>query len=438
MIADAAEGVAVARHGIIPRLDLIMERSLPNRWTLAAAAVLMQVCLGIIYAWSVFRGPLSQAYGWDKTVTIAPYRWSTLFFTIAMVIAGFWQDKKGPRVVGTVGGLLLGTGCLLASMFGHTPMGLVLSYGVVAGLGVGFAYVTPIATCVKWFPDKRGMVVGLAVMGFGIGSLVFAPLLEVLMGSDPAKFTETIPRTFLILSGLFFVLVTGAAQMYQVPPPGWKPEGWNPPAASGARRADYSAAEMLGTWQFYPVWAMYFIGSAIGLTAIGEAAPLIRERGATGMIMSAAAALGVMAVFNGAGRLGWGSLSDRIGRTRAILGMCGLYAVACAVLLPSATTFWPVLAGICLIGFCYGGYLAILPSLTADYWGSKNIGANYGIVFSAWGAAGFVVPGYFAAIIERSKQAGQLGAGYTQVFHSLAAMAAVCAVVALACRRPVK
>lgn len=415
-----------------------MESKLPNRWTLASAAVLMQVCLGIIYAWSVFRGPLEKAYGWDKTISIAPYRWSTLFFTLAMVAAGFWQDKKGPRLVGTVGGLLLGTGCLLASFFGSTPMGLVLSYGVVAGLGVGFAYVTPIATCVKWFPDRRGMVVGLAVMGFGVGSLIFAPLLDALLGSDPAQYVNTIPRTFQILSALFFVLVTGAAQLYQVPPPGWKPEGWNPPVATTGQRADFSAAQMLGTWQFWVVWIVFYLGSGIGLTAIGEAAQIFREVGSTGMIMSAAAALGVMSLFNGVGRLTWGSLSDRLGRTRTILGMCAIYAVVCALLLPTAASFWPVLAGVCCIGFCYGGYLAIMPSLTADYWGAKNIGANYGLLFSAWGAAGFTVPGYFASIIQAAKQSGQLAAGYATVFNTLAVMAVACAVASLACRKPVR
>jgi OFA family oxalate/formate antiporter-like MFS transporter len=411
---------------------------LPNRWTIASAAVLMQVCLGIIYAWAVFRGPLAQAYGWDKTVTIAPYRWSTLFFTLAMVIAGFWQDRTGPRLVGTVGGVLLSAGCLLASFFGNTPQGLVLAYGVVAGLGVGFAYVTPIATCVRWFPDKRGMVVGLAVMGFGVGSLVFAPLLEALMGNDPARFAATIPRTFLILSALFIVLVPGAAQFYRVPPRDWKPDGWNPPvAAAGAGKADYTPAQMLATGgSFITAWIVFYLGSGIGLTLIGEAAPLIREIGATGAAMTAGAALGVMSVFNGLGRLGWGTLSDKAGRTRALLTMCAIYAVVCGLLMPAASSFWTVLAGVCLIGFCYGGFLAIMPSLTADYWGAKNIGANYGLVFSAWGAAGFTVPGYFAPIIEAAKQAGNVALGYREVFLTLAAMAVVCGLVSLACRRP--
>ena len=146
-----------------------MTQSAGNRWRFVIAALVMQLCLGALYSWSVFRGPLETLYGWSKETSIAPFRYSLLFFTLAMVVAGFWQDKKGPRLVGSIGGALLGTGCLLAALMGHTPPGLNFAYGILGGLGIGFAYVTPIATCVKWFPDKRGMVVGLAVMGFGAG-----------------------------------------------------------------------------------------------------------------------------------------------------------------------------------------------------------------------------------------------------------------------------
>ncbi|MCC6591206.1 MAG: OFA family MFS transporter [Bryobacterales bacterium] len=415
----------------------VVTPAVPDRRMLAAAAVLMQICLGIIYSWAVFRGPLAAAYGWDKTVTIAPYRWSILFFTLAMVVAGFWQDKKGPRLVGSFGGVLLGLGCLLAAFIGNTPSGLIFSYGVVAGLGVGFAYVTPIATCVKWFPDKRGLVVGLAVMGFGVGSLIFAPLLERMMGSDPAAYQTTIPRTFLFLSALFFVVVIGTAQMYKVPPIGWKPAGWNPPAAAqGKRRSDYTPGEMLRTWQFYAVWLLYFLGSSVGLTAIGESAPLIRELAAASAALTGGAALGVMSLFNGVGRLGWGGLSDKLGRKQAILGMCAVSVVACWLVLPNTADFWRVLAGLCLVGFCYGGYLALMPSIAADYYGAKNIGANYGILFSAWGAAGFVVPGYFAGIIEQAKQAGTVATGYNTMFYGLGVLTVLGAVVALLARRP--
>ncbi len=235
----------------------------------AVAAVAMQVLLGIIYAWSVFRAPLAQLHGWSNAQTIAPYRYSLLAFAAGMIAAGFWQDRKGPRLVASVGGLLIGAGCLLASFFGDTVNGLVLAYGVVVGVGVGFAYVTPIAMCIKWFPDKRGMIVGLAVMGFGVGPLVFGPLLERLIGSDPAQFSSTIPRTFLILSAIFLVGVIGAAQFYKVPPAGWKPAGWSPSAASASAielELELPPRLMLGTWQFYGLWILYFLGTSVVLT----------------------------------------------------------------------------------------------------------------------------------------------------------------------------
>ncbi|MBI2686564.1 MAG: OFA family MFS transporter [Acidobacteria bacterium] len=379
---------------------------------------------------------MEQHYGWSKTESIAPYRWSILFFTLAMILAGFWQDKKGPRLVGSVGGLLLALGCLLAAFIGDTPMGLNVAYGVVAGLGVGFAYVTPIATCVKWFPDKRGFVVGMAVMGFGIGSLVFAPLLEELLGKDAAQFAVTIPRTFLILAAIFFVVVIGCAQMYKVPPPGWTPEGWTPPSTAHGLRVDYTPGEMLRTWQFWILWAVYFLGSSIGLTAIGESAPLVRELAGSAAVMTGGVALGVMSLFNGMGRLVWGAASDKMGKQKVVYTMFTLSALTCALLLPGTTNFWRVLSGICAVGFCYGGYLALMPSLAAEYYGAKNIGANYGILFTAWGASGFTIPRYIAAILEEKKKAGAVGAGYDQMFYTLAALAVAGLVINYLLQKP--
>ena len=351
-----------------------MEQNLGNRWRFVGAAIVMQLCLGALYSWSVVRGPLEHVYGWDKAQSIAPYRYSVAFFAIAMIIAGFWQDKKGPRLVGSVGGILLGTGCLLASFIGTTPGGMIFAYGVIGGLGVGFAYVTPIATCVKWFPDKRGMIVGLAVLGFGAGSMIFAPLIEKLLGDNPDAWAQTIPRTFIILAVTFYICVIGAAQIYRVPPAGYTPPGWSPPVAAGApTREDYPPADMIKTWQFYCLWIMYFLGTAVGITAIGQAKPIIVELSAQTQAMSAGAAVGLMSFFNGVGRLVWGTTSDKIGRNLTTAMMYGVYALACLFFLRNATNFWQVLVGLCVVGFAYGGYLALMPSFTADYFGAKNI-----------------------------------------------------------------
>jgi OFA family oxalate/formate antiporter-like MFS transporter len=414
-----------------------MEQNLGNRWRFVGAAIVMQLCLGALYSWSVWRGPLEAVYGWDKAQSIAPYRYSVAFFALAMIMAGFWQDKKGPRLVGSVGGILLGTGCLLAAFIGNTPGGMILSFGVIGGLGVGFAYVTPIATCVKWFPDKRGMIVGLAVLGFGAGSMIFAPLIEMLLGTNPDAWAAAIPRTFIILAVVFYICVIGAAQVYRVPPAGYTPPGWSPPAAAGApTREDYAPADMIKTWQFYCLWIMYFLGTAVGITAIGQAKPIIVELSAGTAAMSGGTAVGLMSFFNGVGRLVWGTTSDKIGRNITTAMMYGVYVLACLFFLRNATNFWQVLIGLCIVGFSYGGYLALMPSFTADYFGTKSIGANYGIMFTAWGVCGFIVPGYFGGVMKAAKASGNIAGGYNQVYFTLAVMSAIGIALALIVKRP--
>ncbi len=395
-----------------------------NRGRYAAAAIFMQVLLGILYSWSVFRGPLEQLHGWTRAQSVMPYRYSLLAFAAGMIVAGFWQDRKGPRIVASVGGFLLALGCLVAGMLHETVEGLVVGYGLIAGVGVGFAYVTPIAMCVKWFPDKRGMIVGLAVMGFGLGPLVFGPWLEWMIGKDVAGMNASIPRTFFVLAGVFLVGVVGAAQLYAVPPAGWKPAGWQGGAAGGTG-LEMQAGEMVRSVKFYVLWGIYFLGTSVGLTAIGEASPLLREAAKGGAMMTAGAGLGVMSIFNGLGRLGWGSVSDRFGRLTAVLGMCATSVFACAVVLRVSDTFTSLLVGLCLVAFSYGGFLALMPAMTADFFGAKYVGANYGIVFSAWGICGFLVPGYFASMLDAARGRGDLRGGYAEVFTLLAVLALV-------------
>jgi MFS transporter, OFA family, oxalate/formate antiporter len=408
----------------------------------------MQVCLGVLYAWSVFRTPLSQLHpAWTKADTLAPFNYMLLCFTIAMVVAGLWQDRMGPRVVGSFGGLLLGTGCLIASFTCSTPSGLLLAYGVLGGLGVGCAYVTPIATCVKWFPDRRGMISGLAVMGFGAGAVIFAPLLNTLIGQhklDPQTYATTIPMTFRVLAAIMYVIVIGAAQVFRVPPAGWKPSGWNPPQTQAkSASADYSTARMLSTWQIYALWIAYFLGSSVGLTVIGEARPyieqLLKSAPGSGMTDAAAAAAATGAVmiiglFNGGGRLFWGFVSDKIGRNVSTVLMSAVLAVACRFLLRDAGTYSAAMYGICLVGLAFGGFLALMPAFCADYYGSKNFGLNYGVLFSAYGLAGFFVPKHFSEYLGTMKVSP--AAGYAQVFTTLAIGAVIALVLAAIVRKP--
>jgi OFA family oxalate/formate antiporter-like MFS transporter len=220
-----------------------------------------------------------------------------------------------------------------------------------------------------------------------------------------------------------------------VPPPGWQPPGWS---ASQRKLSDIEIAprDVLSSWQFYALWLVYFLGTSVGLTAIGEASPLLKEKAGPATLLSAGAALGVMSIFNGLGRLGWGAVSDRFSRKTALGGMCLGSLVACLGFLRSADSFAPLLIGLCLAAFSYGGYLALMPSMTADYFGPRNVGANYGMLFTAWGICGFLVPGYFAGIMDRSKAANRLDAGYNEVYLTLAAMAFAGALVALLLKPP--
>jgi MFS transporter, OFA family, oxalate/formate antiporter len=195
----------------------------------AVIAVFTQMIVAVVYSWSVFRGPLTQLHGWSKAETIAPYRYALLMVATGTIIGGLWQDRRGARLVASAGGFLVGIGFLVAAWIGDSVGGLILAYGLIAGLGGGFAYVTPIANLVKWFPDKRGMMVGLAVMGSGISPLFWSPLIEAVIGKDPARFHDSIPRAFVVMAVIFTIGVVGAAQFYRVPPPGWKPQGWAPP-----------------------------------------------------------------------------------------------------------------------------------------------------------------------------------------------------------------
>src|SRR5512143_2547270 len=364
------------------------EERVTNRWIMVIAALVMQLCLGILYAYSVVRGPLMKEVGYTVKEAGYPYMASLFFFAVGMIIAGRWQDKAGPRTVGIVGGVLLALGAAVAGMMYKSLGGLIFGYGILGGLGVGFAYVTPIATCIKWFPDKRGTITGLAVFGFGAGTLVFGPLLSKMIASSG------IATTFYTVAAIMLIFVCGAAAIFKVPPAGYKPAGWNPPApAPGAQvvKTNYLPSEIIKTGSFWILWLTYFIGAAAGLMIIGQAVPIGVEVAKLDKAV-AAGGLGVMALLNGLGRLAWGSVSDKLGRTKTVMLMFAEYIVAFVLILPNSDSFLKWLVGICIVGFSYGGSLALMPSITADYFGTKSLGTNYGYLFTAWGCAGLGGP----------------------------------------------
>ncbi len=355
-----------------------------NRWLIVVGALLIQLCLGAIYAWSVFRKPLESALSISSTQASLPFSFVLIFFALATVVGGRLQDRFGPRIVAIIGGILLALGMILASFAQNITM-LVIAYGVVSGIGIGFAYVCPISAGVKWFPDKRGLITGLAVAGFGAGALIVGPLARAMIDAIGPF------ATFRYLGVVYLILILLGSLILRNPPAGYKPAGWNPPqpATGSPLRTDYTAGQMLATIQFWLIWLTYFAGCAAGLMIIGQTSPIAQELGGFSK-ETAALGVSVLAIFNALGRIFWGRISDILGRTRSLFLMFLINAVAILgyFLIPSLPfIFW---IGIALVGSSFGGYLAIYPAVTADFYGTKYSGINYGLVFTAYGIGGLL------------------------------------------------
>jgi OFA family oxalate/formate antiporter-like MFS transporter len=381
-----------------------------NRWLVVLGALIIQISLGAVYIYSVFKTPLQQMFGWDKSQVALPAQIVLVCFALAVIFAGRVQDKIGPRWVATAGGLILGLGLIIASYATSLAM-FVAGFSVVGGIGIGIAYVCPISACVKWFPVKRGLITGLAVAGFGAGGLVFAPVAKSLIESSGVL------HAVLVLGIIFLAAVVVGAQFLSAPPAGYKPEGWNPPATSAAAvKADYTWGEMLATPQFYLLWLTYFAGCTAGLMIIMNASTIWQSFAASGSAASGtldgvmfdgiktagATAVSAIAIFNAVGRIAWGKVSDSLGSRTKTLVIMFVICAAAMLLLNRFTTYPLYIIGTGLIGFCFGGYLALYPAITADYYGTKNVGANYGFIFTAYGAGGLFGPWLQAKLVEKA------------------------------------
>ena len=371
---------------------------MPNRWLIALAGVVMQIALGAVYAWSVFRIPLTEAYGWSIGEV-------TLAFTIAIFVLGFaafggglWMRRAGPRPVALAAGALYGLGVILASFAGGRLWLLYLSYGLIAGIGLGLGYIVPVATLVKWFPDRRGMITGIAVAGFGSGALITAPLATRLIAQVGAS------NTFAILGVLYLIAVMSAACFMRNPPPGYRPAGWEPSAVQQRQRSakTYTLQEAIATWQWYGLWALLFLNTTAGIAIISQAGPMAQEI-AQATPAAAAALVGAIAIANGAGRFLWGWLSDVIGRRTVFLLMFPIQAIVFA-LLPAVESFAVLTALACVVLLCYGGGFGTMPAFTADYFGAENVGSIYGLMLTAWGFAGVLGPMLIAGLRESTGQ----------------------------------
>jgi OFA family oxalate/formate antiporter-like MFS transporter len=410
-----------------------------NRWWIVVGAILVQLCLGAIYAWSVFRKPLEAQLGISPTQASLPFSIVLIFFALATVLGGRLQDRLGPRIVAILGGVLLAAGMVLASFARDITM-LVVAYGVISGIGIGFAYVCPISSGVKWFPDKRGLITGLSVAGFGAGAFFVAPLAQGFISGSPYNLMGAslfaLPKlgvynTFLYLGVAYLVLVTLGGLILRNPPAGYVPKGWTPPPTVGTPAAvGYTPGQMLGTGQFWILWLMYFAGCAAGLMMIGQTSPIAQELARFDKA-TAAVGVSVLAIFNALGRIFWGRISDSIGRSRTLFIMYLINAVAVFgyFLIPATPAlFW---AGIALVGATFGGYLALYPAITADFYGTKSVGVNYGFVFTAYGVGG-LLSNIFAPRVK------ELTGNYNFAFILTAVLCLAAALVSLAIKAPKK
>lgn len=363
-----------------------------NRWTVAIAGVIMQISLGAVYAWSVFRIPLTKTFGWTISQVTFAFTLAILMLGFAAFLGGLWMRRAGPRIVAMVAGLLYGGGVTLASLSAGRLYWLYFSYGILGGTGLGLGYIVPVATLVKWFPDKRGMITGIAVAGFGAGALITAPIASRLIVS------AGVSRTFAILGMIYFVTVTIPAFFMQDPPANYRPQGWKPTLAQQKQRSTktFTLREAVRTWQWYALWALLFLNTSAGISIISQAAPMAQE--ITGVTAAVAAGLvGIISIANGSGRFLWAWFSDLVGRRWVFLSMF-VIQVLVFLLLPRVQSF-PTFSALCfVILLCYGGGFGTMPAFAADYFGAENVGSIYGLMLTAWGFAGVLGPTLIARI----------------------------------------
>jgi len=363
--------------------------TIPNRWLIAAAGVLMQIALGAVYAWSVFRIPLMHTYNWTVSEVTGAFELAILVLGVAAFSGGLWMKRVGPHRVAVLAATLYGIGTFLAG-FSHNLPALYLTYGVVAGAGLGLGYIVPVAVLIRWFPDKRGLITGIAVAGFGAGALVTAPVAEKLIA------TIGVSETFMALGIAYFVIIMLAALGIENPPPGYTPAGFQPASVRSTASRDLTLREALRTWQWYGLWVTLFLNTTAGIAIISQASPMAQEMSHVNTAI-AAELVGIISIANGAGRFLWAWLSDAVGRKAVFLSMFLVQAVA-FLLLSHVSSFILLMALSFIILLCYGGGFGTMPAFAADYFGVKDIGSIYGLMLTAWGVAGVVGPTLIAHV----------------------------------------
>jgi MFS transporter, OFA family, oxalate/formate antiporter len=395
-----------------------------GRWLLAGAAVLVQLALGAVYAWSVFVNPFMTQMGWTRTQTALPFIVTIGVLFIGTFIGGRIQDQIGPRRVVLAGGIIYSTGVLLASLVDSPDQLwlLVLTYGVIAGIGLGAGYIVPIAMLVKWFPDRRGLITGIAVGGFGAGALITAPVANRLIVADD------VAQVFLPLGIAYLAATLIGGSFFRNPPAGYTVPGFDPTRSRAPSTGEsYTLGEALRRPEWYRLTAILALNVTAGIALISQAAPAAVE--ITGLGAAAAANIvGILAIFNGAGRVFWGWMSDSIGRMRAFLAIFAIQVV-CFTILPSASPVALFFLLAALVYLCYGGGFGTMPATAADFFGARNAGAIYGAMIVGWSIGGVVGPLGIAALADAT-------GGFTTPFYIISGMALVSALLPATTTKP--
>nr|WP_233129899.1 OFA family MFS transporter [Domibacillus epiphyticus] len=374
-----------------------MEKKVKNRWLIALSAVGLHLSIGSVYAWSNFTTPLVEEFGWSSQQVQLTFSIAILFLGLSAAFMGHFVEKHGPRKAGLVASVFFGVGIAgagFAVQLGSLPL-LYITYGVLGGIGLGVGYIAPVSTLVKWFPDRRGLATGLAIMGFGFAAAVASPIMDSLIKS------VGIANTFFILGAAYFIIMTLSSLYLERPEEGWMPEGFKEKASAGKKvrqdLAQLTANEAVKTKRFYYLWIMLFINITCGIAILSAAKPLAQE--SIGLSTAEAAALvGVMGIFNGLGRIGWASVSDYFGRTNTYTTFFVLQ-IALFFLLPLTSTSILFQIMLAVVYTCYGGGFAAIPAYIGDIFGTKQLGAIHGYILTAWSAAGLAGP-LFAAWIK--------------------------------------
>lgn len=386
------------------------EEKIMNRWTRVIGAILVQLALGSIYAWSVFNAPLAGdlKLGSKDLQVLGIFATSLAGFGLFVQVGGRLQDKRGPRQIAMLSGVIYALGYIISSQFTDNLGMMYVGYAVL-GAGVGIGYSCALSCCVKWFPDKRGLVSGLAVAGFGAGTFIFAQVGQFIIDNGSTT-AAGLSNAYLYLGLIFLAMVLGGSQLLCDPPTGFCPAGWTPPksGAGSTAKKQFMPKEMVRTKSFYLLWAMFALSATCGLMMIGNVGNAGKSLTADATIVAENATIvGILAIFNGAGRIVWGIVSDKLGRTKAMKIMFllqGIILFGAAGFMMSdpadkTTAFIGFTAFVSLVGFCFGGNFALFPPTTSEYFGTKFFGNNYGLVFTSY-AVGGVIGGLMPGIIK--------------------------------------